>query len=655
LEYHGLQSKHPSQALFEFHHTSNTCHFLTKPLTVSKAVKYACLVNAMGQCHYAFFLIMNVPLLSALLICLELCSITASAINLSKNQKSLQTNNNQEIADLVYSEVSANPSSLEEILRRSILSVYRPGDKISDQSESAIIAIVAAVLASSTRDNLAKVVSAGVGMDAALSPVITKASLSVFPKGIESKLKGENKSSRVFGNVRVIKVMGRTANKINREGKASPIKNGEFLRQGVKIFTGSEGNVILLFDNGSTVQLAPETEISIDQFIQDSFEAKAVDYKKLDVEPSKSSTRLTVESGTIYTNVKKLKTGSTFQVTTPVGTMGIRGTGFFIRSLPGDGAPAVSFGVSNGQVQFTTASGATQSVQAGQSFGVGGAEGGGNFTPNPPGATGLLESTANSASSAAQSMPSGAFNAAPPATPAPAQALSNLSPDQQQALEQAAVKGASAVVEAAAQLAVSDPSMAATIASAAAELSPGSALQIATGISAAVPLQASAVAVLLASTVPAQAATIAAAVATAVPSQAIAVATAVAAIIPSAAPAISAAVSTAVPAQAALIASSVSTALPSQAPAIAAATASAVPAQAEAISTAVAAAVPSQAAAVSAAVNSAAQGDAANTPGIISDTAVTQNPGALTTPSPTPTVTPNPTPTPKPDSVSPPA
>jgi hypothetical protein len=645
LEYHGLQSKHPSQALFEFHHTSNTCHFLTKPLTVSKAVKYACLVNAMGQCHYAFFLIMNVPLLSALLICLELCSITASAINLSKNQKSLQTNNNQEIADLVYSEVSANPSSLEEILRRSILSVYRPGDKISDQSESAIIAIVAAVLAASTRDDVAKIVSAGVGVDAALAPVVAKASLSIFPKGIQSKLEGtQEEGGRVLGNVRVIKIIGRTAKTIDREGKTSALKNGEFLRQGSHVFTGSEGDVTLLFDNGSTIQLDPETEFSIDQFIQDPFEAKIVDYKKLDGEPSKSSTRLTVESGTIFTNVKKLKTGSTFQVTTPVGTMGIRGTGFFIRSLPGDGAPAVSFGVSNGQVQFTTASGATQSVQAGQSFGVGGAEGGGNFTPNPPGATGLLESTANSASSAAQSMPSGAFNAAPPATPAPAQALSNLSPDQQQALEQAAVKGASAVVEEAAQLAVSDPSMAATIASAAAELSPGSALQIATGISAAVPLQASAVAVALASTVPAQAATIAAAVATAVPSQAIAVATAVAAIIPSAAPAISAAVSTAVPAQAALIASSVSTVLPSQAPAIAAATASAVPAQAEAISTAVAAAVPSQAAAVSAAVNSAAQGDAANTPGVISDTAVTQNPGALTTPTPSPTQSPTPTP-----------
>jgi hypothetical protein len=600
----------------------------------------------MGQCHYAFFLIMNVPLLSALLICLELCSITASAINLSKNQKSLQTNNNQEIADLVYSEVSANPSSLEEILRRSILSVYRPGDKISDQSESAIIAIVAAVLASSTRDNLAKVVSAGVGMDAALSPVITKASLSVFPKGIESKLKGENKSSRVFGNVRVIKVMGRTANKINREGKASPIKNGEFLRQGVKIFTGSEGNVILLFDNGSTVQLAPETEISIDQFIQDSFEAKAVDYKKLDVEPSKSSTRLTVESGTIFTNVKKLRTGSTFQVSTPVGSMGIRGTGFFIRSLLGDGGASVSFGVSNGQVQFTTVSGATQTVRAGQSFGVGDAEEGFNFSPSPPGASGLLEATENSASLAAESSPSAAFSAAPPLAQAPPQELANLSPDQQKALEQAAEKGASAIVEVAVQLAVSDPSMAATIAAAAAELSPGSVLQIASLISTAVPAQASSVAVLLANFVPVEASAIAAAVATAVPSQAANAATAVAAIIPSAAPSISASVSTAVPSQAALVAASVSTVLPMQAPAIAAATAKAVPAQAEAVSTAVSSAVPSQAAAIAAAVNSAAQGDNGNALGIISNTAITQNPGALTTPIPTPPPTPTPSPVP---------
>ena len=562
----------------------------------------------------------------------------------------------QSIADDVGEKIRINPEKTSEIIRQAILSVHQPGQGISPESEAAIIAIISAGAAASTRENVANIVSAGVGVDAALAPIVAKSALLIFPKGIQSKLEGtEEEGGRVLGNVRVIKIIGRTAKTLDREGKTSAIKNGEFLRQGSHVFTGSEGDVTLLFDNGSTIQLAPETEFSIDQFIQDPFEAKVVDYQKLDGEPSKSSTRLTVEAGTIFTNVKKLKTGSTFQVTTPVGTMGIRGTGFFIRSLPGDGAPAVSFGVSNGQVQFTTASGATQSVQAGESFGVGGAEGGGNFTPNPPGATGLLESTANSASSAAQSMPSGAFNAAPPATPAPAQALSNLSPDQQQALEQAAVKGASAVVEAAAQLAVSDPSMAATIASAAAELSPGSALQIASGISAAVPLQASAVAVALANTLPAQAAAIAAAVATAVPSQVIAVATAVAAIIPSAAPAISAAVSLAVPAQAALIAASVSTALPSQAPAIASATASAVPAQAEAISAAVVAAVPSQAAAVSAAVNSAAQGDAANTPGVISDTAVTQNPGALTTPTPepsptaTPTSEPSPTTTPTPE------
>jgi hypothetical protein len=554
----------------------------------------------------------------------------------------VQVQSFQPIADDVGEKIRSNPEKTSEIIRQAILSVHQPGQGISPESEAAITAIISAGAAASTRENVANIVSAGVGVDAALAPIIAKSALLIFPKGIQSKLEGtQEEGGRVLGNIRVIKLSGRTAKTVDREGKTLALKNGEFLRQGSHVFTGSQGDVTLLFDNGSTIQLAPETEFSIDQFIQDPFEAKIVDYQKLDGEPSKSSTRLRVESGTIFTNVKKLKTGSTFQVTTPVGSMGIRGTGFFIRSLPGDGGAAVSFGVSNGQVQFTTASGATQSVQAGQSFGVAGAEGGFNFTPNPPGATGLLESTESSAASAAQSMPSGAFNAAPPSTPAPALALSNLSPDQQQALEQAADKGSAAVVEAATQLAVSDPSMAATIAAAAAELSPGSALQIATGISAAVPLQASSVAVALASTVPAQAATIAAAVATAVPSQAIAVATAVASIIPSAAPSISAAVSTAVPAQAALIASSVSTALPSQAPAIAAATASAVPAQAEAISAAVAAAVPSQAAAVSAAVNSAAQGDSANTPGIISDTAVTQNEGALTTPSPTPKATPN--------------
>jgi len=597
--------------------------------------------------NFPFFLVL---VLGSILLGSQEVSVAQKPI-----RESSQVINNQYFADSVSSEVRAAPEKIQEIVRRSILTVYQPGDKISPQSEAEITAIIAAASAATTRDNMGIIVSAGVGVDPDLAPIISKASLSNYPKGIESKLVGERGESQVLGNVRVIQCGGRNVRKVDRDGKDAPLKVGDFLREGAKIFTGAEGNALLLFDNGSTVEVGPESEFSIDRFLEDPFETKVVDYKRLAVEPSKSSTRLRLETGTILTNVKKLKPGSTFNVSTSVGSMGIKGTGFFIRSLPGDNGASVSFGVSNGQVKFTTASGNSRFIDAGQSFEVGGAADGFNFNAAPAGAAGLLKATESSAVTSVQSTPNRPFDAAPPSAPAPFDVLANLTPGQRQALEQAAEKGSSAVVEISAQLALADPASAPAIAAAAAQLFPSSAIQIASGIAVVLPSQASSVAASVAAIVPAQAPAVTAAVASAVPSQAAQAATAVAAVVPLQAPGVTAAVAAAVPAQAAFVASAVATALPSQAVGIASATASAAPAQADAISSAVSTAVPGQANAVSSAVNAAAQGDAANAAGVISNTAITQNPGALTTPapSPTPTPTPPPTPTPTPTPVSP--
>lgn len=554
--------------------------------------------------------------------------------------------NQQFLADSIAEEVAKNPNKIYEIVRRAISSVHKPEEKVSPLSETAVAAIVVAACSATTQDHVGTIIAAGVSVDPELAATVSKSALSIFPDGMEAAGQAVSETGKRLGNVRVLKITGADVLQINQSGISSPIRKGAFVKQGAKITTGSNGNIFLLFDNESTVQVGPESEFLIERYIQSRFAAQQTDSQPRETEPSQSFTRLSVPMGTIFTNVKKLQQGSTFQVATSVGTMEIKGTGFYVRSLPGGAESSVSFGVSNGQVQFTTATGNSRSVSAGESFGVGSAADGGNFTPAPAGAEGLLDATGAAASQSAESTPSNAFAAAPPPEAAPPDVLANLAPAQQQALQAAALKGEAALVEVSIQLASAAPTSGSDIAAAAAGLIPSSANQIASSIATSLPLQASAIAVAVAVAVPSQASSVASAVAVAVPSQAVALATAVAAVIPTQAPSIAASVSSALPAQAPSVAAAVSVVLPLQAAAIASAVASAVPSQANAILAAVIAAVPSQGDAVSSAVNSVAQSSANNPANVISNTAFTQNPAALDSPSPSPSPAPSPTPVP---------
>ena len=112
--------------------------------------------------------------------------------------------------------------------------------------------------------------------------------------------------------------------------------------------------MVLAFSNGATTHLGAETELIVEEFLQDPF-ANAVALRDVTEEPSQSRTRLRLNRGELTGKVAKLKhdKGSTFVVETPVGAAGIRGTTFRIVFTPnGTGQAFFQLSTVEGNVGF---------------------------------------------------------------------------------------------------------------------------------------------------------------------------------------------------------------------------------------------------------------------------------------------------------------
>ena len=355
-------------------------------------------------------------------------------------------------------------------------------------------------------------------------------------------------SNMVAGNIRAVKVEGTAWQIVSGSGQRERLQEGDFLRQGNAVETTGDGGVILLFDNGSTMNLRPNTIFSIDQFLRDPFEAEKVDYTSIKSEPSRSVTKVKVREGTMYFDIPKLDKGSVCDIANQVGTAGIRGTAGFVADN--------SMGVTKGLVQVQTISGQTQSLGAGQSTGI---TPQGDLGTPPADAGNNMKGAENNSQNARQNTPSDAFAGAPQNQAA---SDASLTPEQQETLDEAAKEGESALVEAVKEIAGESPESAAAAAAAAAVLMPEAAPQIAAAA---------------AQIAPANAPQIAAQVAQAVEGAAAQVAAAVTSVVPNSAPEIAGAVTSAVPSQATAIAQSVAQAAPSQASSIAQAVTNAAP------------------------------------------------------------------------------
>ncbi len=157
---------------------------------------------------------------------------------------------------------------------------------------------------------------------------------------------GQIKAAKVTGTVTAIK-----------DGTTITVESGTELSQGYTVTTGKNSSVVLVFSNGATLNLAGETSLAIDEFTQDPF-AEEVAVSKMTAEPSTSRTKLNLSRGELVGNVKKLNydAGSSFNIQTPVGAAGIRGTTFRIVFRP-DGTGKAFFSLTTVEGNVVLAAG----------------------------------------------------------------------------------------------------------------------------------------------------------------------------------------------------------------------------------------------------------------------------------------------------------
>ncbi|MGE9296285.1 MAG: FecR domain-containing protein [Puniceicoccales bacterium] len=139
---------------------------------------------------------------------------------------------------------------------------------------------------------------------------------------------------------------------LGQEGAIEPKMK---FKQGVTIRTGSDVMVVLLFSNGSALTIKPGSTVSIEEYLQSPTPEGAPALDALDREPSTSKTKLRLLEGDIVGSVKKLniEEGSSYEVNSPIGTAGIRGTNYTLSIKIEAGQDAEgNFGISVGNGVF---------------------------------------------------------------------------------------------------------------------------------------------------------------------------------------------------------------------------------------------------------------------------------------------------------------
>jgi hypothetical protein len=133
------------------------------------------------------------------------------------------------------------------------------------------------------------------------------------------------------------------------------------IAQGTIVRTGPSSSVMLLFSNGASINLGYDSELNIEQFVQNPFDQASFKPAENAEEPSVSTTKLKLTRGELVGKVMKLKAsqGSKFTVGTPVGAAGIRGTTFRIVYRPTGNGQAFNFTITTveGNVEVEVASG----------------------------------------------------------------------------------------------------------------------------------------------------------------------------------------------------------------------------------------------------------------------------------------------------------
>lgn len=179
-------------------------------------------------------------------------------------------------------------------------------------------------------------------------------------------------TARSVGRIVAAKVQG-TVTALNKaDNSRRQLRNNDTVSQGYIVTTGAKSSVVLVFGNGASVNLGEDSILGIDEFLMDPFSGK-FSVSEATEEPSTSVTKLSLARGEFVGNVKHLhrENGSTFEITTPVGAAGIRGTTFRIVLRPdSSGKMGYTLSTSEGVVLLTGINGTQSPVPAGKEVGA---------------------------------------------------------------------------------------------------------------------------------------------------------------------------------------------------------------------------------------------------------------------------------------------
>jgi hypothetical protein len=123
-------------------------------------------------------------------------------------------------------------------------------------------------------------------------------------------------------------------NSVEREGPTTHLMKGSFIFEGDTINTGKRGRVQLLMVDGARISIRPESVFSIDTYELPGHSSDPVSVAANDGKASLQLLKGAFRS--ISGTIGKSHVESTYQVRTPVATLGIRGTDYTARLCAGD-------------------------------------------------------------------------------------------------------------------------------------------------------------------------------------------------------------------------------------------------------------------------------------------------------------------------------
>jgi len=166
------------------------------------------------------------------------------------------------------------------------------------------------------------------------------------------------------GKIRPFQMKGDVSAQNIKTGEVIKLKRGQEVEQGVNIVTGAGSSALFLFSNGATINIGENSNVAIERYLQAPFDAtKTGQFLMLKEDPSTSDTLIKLNHGELVGKVKKLKPDSFYDVETPIGSAGVRGTTFSVAFfIMKNGNYALKVGNLEGRVLLTTSMPSTVTV-----------------------------------------------------------------------------------------------------------------------------------------------------------------------------------------------------------------------------------------------------------------------------------------------------